>query len=314
MRVLLSVGIAVLFLNAFTSVFADDSNGIPVDVEQLVLKPQVTLKLWQGDPPGGVPEGIGEEKWEPGSENPPVVRVGNVSFPTLAFYPAQGQKNAPCVVIFPGGGYSILAYNHEGTEIAEWLNSIGVSAVVVKYRVPRRNGLPKHLAPLQDAQRAIRITRAHAKEWNIDPDKIGVMGFSAGGHLTTLAALQYATKTYEPTDAVDEIDCRPNFAAPIYPAYLMNDEKDFSSDAVLSDDVRVDENTPPFFISVTHDDANRGAAAARLYIKLKEVGVLCELHILVKGGHGYGIRPDRGYAAQWNKNFENWLRSTGMIP
>jgi len=305
------VGVALCLVAS--RVYSDDDAQIPAEVAELVAAPETTINLWPDTPPGGVPENIGEEKWVPGSENPPIVRVQNVSIPTMAFYRAKDPTGA-CVVIFPGGGYSILAYNHEGSEIAEWLNSIGVSAVVVKYRVPRREDLPKHWAPLQDAQRAIRLTRAHAKEWGIDVEKIGVLGFSAGGHLTVSAALDYATQTYDPIDEIDKIDARPNFAIPIYPAYLMDDEKDYSADSNLSDSVHIDANTPPTFISVANDDVNRGAAAARFYIKMKEAGVPCEIHIPVYGGHGYGIRPDKGVAAQWNKNCENWLRAIKMIP
>ena len=305
--------VALVVAGWTVSASADEPAGVPESVAQYVSAPAETLNLWPDVPPGGVPDGIGEEKWEPGKETPPIVRVSDVSVPTLAFYPAQ-NPNGACVVIFPGGGFTILAYNHEGSEIAEWLNSVGVSAVVVKYRVPRREGLPKHWAPLQDAQRAIRLTRAHAEEWKIDPRKIGVLGFSAGGRLTVAAALDYNVKTYDPVDDADKLSARPDFAIPIYPAYLMDDEKDYSADSKLSNELYLDKNAPPFFISVANDDVNRGGAAARFYIKLKELGVPCELHIPVSGGHGYGIRSDRGVAAQWNKNCENWMRALKIIP
>ncbi len=310
-RVAFVVGVLLCF--SVGNARSADVAQIPADVARYVAAPETTLNLWPNTPPGGIPEKIGEEKWVPGKETPPIVRVQDVSIPTLAFYRAK-EPNGACVVIFPGGGFSILAYNHEGSEIAEWLNSIGVSAVVVKYRVPRREGLPKHWAPLQDAQRAIRLTRAHAEEWGIDVEKIGVLGFSAGGRLTVAAALDYATQSYDPIDEIDKIDARPNFAIPIYPAYLMEDEKDFSADSKLSEEVHIDANSPPTFISVANDDVNRGAAAARFYIKMKEAGVPCEIHIPVSGGHGYGIRSDKGVAAQWNKNCENWLRAIKMIP
>lgn len=314
MRLTCSLCLTLLVLGfASVGAYSQDVAGIPSDVAQYVSAPETTLNLWPGLPPGGIPDGIGDEVWEPGKENPPIVRVGNVSIPTMAFYPAK-DPNGACVVIFPGGGYTILAYNHEGSEIAEWLNSIGVSAVVVKYRVPRRAGLPKEGPALQDAQRAIRLTRAHAEEWKIDPNKIGVLGFSAGGHLTVCAALNYATKTYDAVDDFDKIDCRPNFAIPIYPAYLMDDEKDMNAESKLSESVHIDANTPPTFISVANDDVNRAAASARFYIKMKEAGVPCELHIPVSGGHGYGIRKDKGVAAQWNKNCENWMRALKIIP
>lgn len=311
---LLSLSLFALFTANFSfALAADEPVGVPAEVAQYVSAPAETLNLWPDLPPGGVPEGIGEEKWEPGKETPPIVRVSAVSIPTMAFYPAK-NPNGACVVVFPGGGFNILAYNHEGSEIAEWLNSLDVSAVVVKYRVPRREGAPKHWAPLQDAQRAIRLTRAHADEWKIDPHKIGVLGFSAGGRLTVAAALDYNVKTYDPVDDVDKLSARPDYAIPIYPAYLMDDEKNFSADANLSDELHLDANMPPFFFSVANDDANRAAAAARFYIKAKELGVPCELHIPVSGGHGYGIRSDRGVAAQWHKNCENWLRALKFIP
>ncbi|MBR0225434.1 MAG: alpha/beta hydrolase [Thermoguttaceae bacterium] len=295
------------------NIFADEPAGIPENVAQYVSSPSVTLNLWPETPPDGIPDNIGPETWEPGKENPPIVRVSNVAIPTMAFYPAK-DPNGACVVIFPGGGFNILAYNHEGSEIADWLNTLGVSAVVVKYRVPRREGVPKHWAALQDAQRAIRMTRSNAEEWKIDPKKIGVLGFSAGGRLAVAAALDYNVKTYEPIDEADKISARPDFAIPIYPAYLMDNEKDYDAEARLSEELNIDKNTPPCFISVANDDVNRGAASARFYIKMKEAGVPCELHIPVAGGHGYGIRRDRGVAAQWNKNCENWMRALEIIP
>ncbi|MCF0234078.1 MAG: alpha/beta hydrolase, partial [Thermoguttaceae bacterium] len=217
---------------------ADGVADIPAEVAEYVAAPEVTLNLWPNVPPGGIPENIGEEKWVPGKETPPIVRIQDVSIPTLAFYRAP-KPNGACVVIFPGGGFNILAYNHEGSEIAQWLNGIGVSAVVVKYRVPRRVGLDMTTAPLQDAQRAIRIVRSKAKEWEINPKNVGVLGFSAGGCLTVAAALDYATQSYEPFDEIDALDCKPNFAIPIYPAYMMDDEREMSAAAQLSERVKI---------------------------------------------------------------------------
>ena len=288
-------------------------NGIPNAVKDLVAAPDLTLNLWPATPPGGVPDNIGKEEWTPGKETPPIVRVKNVSIPTLALYKAAKPTGA-CVVIFPGGGYNILAYNHEGSEIAQWLNSIGVTAIVVKYRIPRRPGLEKHQAPLQDAQRAIRLVRAHAEKWGIQKDRIGVLGFSAGGHLTVMAATQYRTSAYQPVDDFDKIECRPDFAIPIYPAYMMEDENEKRSSVALSELVLIDRNTPPMFVSVADRDANRAAASARLFTKLYEAGVPAEIHIVYGNAHGYGIRSDRGRVAQWNKNCENWLRDLRMIP
>ncbi|MGL4593432.1 MAG: alpha/beta hydrolase [Thermoguttaceae bacterium] len=274
------------------------------------LKATAEMNLWPQLAPGEKPDTIGEEKAVTGKENEPIIRVENVSAPTLTLYQpeAKNRKDA-CVIIFPGGGYNILAYNHEGTEIAHWLNSIGVSAVVVKYRVPRRADLEKHLAPLQDAQRAIRLVRSHAKEWNIDPNKIGVLGFSAGGHLTIMAATNYDEKVYEPVDDVDKISARPDFAAPIYPAYLMGEKVDHKRiDVPLEENVKIDAKTPPMFLTIADDDWVGSMGSVQTYMKLKEAGVPCELHVFMKGGHGYGIRPDRGPAAQWHKLCAKWLQ------
>ncbi|MBR5626874.1 MAG: alpha/beta hydrolase [Thermoguttaceae bacterium] len=307
-------GLMLALLVIGTSAFAQEltSDGIPDTVKELVAAPTLTMNLWPGTPPGGIPAGIGDEEWIPGDETPPIVRVGKVSIPTLALYKAE-NPNGACVVIFPGGGYSILAYNHEGTEIAQWLNGIGVSAVVVKYRVPRREGLAKHFAPLQDAQRAIRLVRANAADWGIDPARIGVLGFSAGGHLTVMSATQYNVSVYEPLDRFDEISARPDFAIPIYPAYMMDDEKETRADIPLSDSVVIDGNTPPMFVSVADRDANRAAAAARLFTRLYEAGVPAEIHIVCGTSHGYGIRPDRGRPAQWNLPCAQWMEETGLL-
>lgn len=289
-----------------------EGSGIPKEARQYVDAPNLTMDLWPDQIPGGIPKGIGVEKWIPRKEPNPIVRISNVSRPTLAFYKAK-NPNGTCIVIFPGGGYNILAYNHEGSEIAHWLNGLGVSAVVVKYRIPRREGLAKHAAPLQDAQRAIRIVRAHANDWGIDPEKLGVLGFSAGGHLTVMAVTQYKTKTYEPVDEMDKISCRPNFAIPIYPAYMMDDETEKKAAVDLSKEVVIDSKTPSMFISVADRDKNRAAAAARLFLKLFEVGVPAEIHILYGNSHGYALRKDRGRPAFWDHHCEHWLKEMGYL-
>ncbi|MDO5565068.1 MAG: alpha/beta hydrolase [Planctomycetia bacterium] len=286
---------------------------VPDVAVKYVRQADLAMKLWPGTPPGGIPEGMKAEEWVPGKEPKPIIRVNNVSIPTLGLFKAK-QPNGTCVVIFPGGGYNILAFNHEGTEIATWLNSLGITAVVVKYRVPRRENQLKHMPALQDAQRAIRLVRSHAKDWKINPDKIGVLGFSAGGHLTVMASTQYNTEVYKPVDAIDKISARPDFAIPIYPAYMMDDEKEYKSSVPLSSEIVIDSKTPPMFTSVAGDDVNRAAAAARLFIRMREAKVPMELHILVKGGHGYGLRADRGMAAPWDVPCEKWFKARGLIP
>jgi len=229
------------------------------------------------------------------------------------YAPPKDKATGACVMVCPGGGYNILAYEHEGLEIAQYFNSIGITAAVLKYRVPRREGLPKHLPALQDAQRGIRLLRSQCKEWNIDPNRIGILGFSAGGHLTMMTALHFDKQTYEPVDKADEASARPDFVMPIYPAYMMTDEREMKAEVPLDPEMTIRKDMPPVFISVTDDDANRAAASTRVYIAMKEADVPCELHIFVKGGHGYGLRNDRGRFAAWDTLCTGWLKDIGMI-
>ncbi|MDR3110449.1 MAG: alpha/beta hydrolase [Planctomycetaceae bacterium] len=280
----------------------------------LTMKPSAELKLWSGTAPGDKDGAVGAETADVGKEKLPIIRVGNVTVPSLSVYqPAPDKATGACVVIFPGGGYNILAYNHEGTEVAHWLNSIGVTAVVVKYRVPRRAGLPKHLAPLQDSQRAIRLVRQNAEAWKIDTKKIGVLGFSAGAHLTLLAATNYDEKVYEPVDDADKLSAKPNFAVPIYLAYALGEGADKKRiDVPLEDNIKITKETPPMFLSICDDDGVGSMGSVQLYMKLHEIGVPCELHVFVKGGHGYGMR-DGIPAAGWNRLCEDWLKQIGVV-
>ena len=273
------------------------------------------MKLWPGAAPGEKDGVFGPEEAVSGKETPPIVRISNVTVPSLTIYPPTSEKvTGTCVVIFPGGAYNILAYNHEGTQIAEWLSSIGITAVVVKYRVPRRPDQAKHLAPLQDAQRAIRLVRQHAEAWKIDPKRIGVLGFSAGAHLTLLAATNYDEMVYDPVDDADKISARPDFAVPIYLAYARGEKTDITKvDIPLEENIKITPQTPPMFLSVTDDDHVGSMGSVMVYAKMREQSVPCELHVFVKGGHGYGIRPPGGPAAEWNILCEKWLRQIGVL-
>ena len=218
-----------------------------------------TLRVWPGKAPSE-PAGIESRKAETVTGKDGVIRIRYVDTPELVHFPAPRDKaTGTCMIICPGGGYNILAWNKEGTEIAEWLNSIGVEAVVLKYRVPRRDGKKPYLLPLQDLHRSIRIVRSKAKEWKIDPKRLGVMGFSAGGHLSVMASSYYNENSYKPIDAIDKLDARPSFVALIYPAYLGNAKKDSGK---LDPLVKVSEKTPPTFIAITHDDGDRALFAA----------------------------------------------------
>jgi acetyl esterase/lipase len=239
-----------------------------------------------------------------------VIRLGNVSQPTITVYaPEQNRNTGAAVLVCPGGAYGILAYDLEGTEVCEWLNSIGVTGVLLKYRVPKRTGDEKHLLPLADAQRAMRLIRSHAVEWKINPQRIGVLGFSAGGHLTANLSNNYDQKTYEPVDDADKLSARPDFALPIYPAYLV-EKKQLDK---LAPDMKVTTDTPPTFLVQTEDDGIHVENVLFYYLTLKQAKVPAELHVYPKGGHGYGLRPSEQTVTTWPKRAEEWMRGLGLL-
>ena len=267
------------------------------------------LEVWPGDVPGET-EDIGEETATTSGQPRSVTRIKNVSQPTITVFRAPPDTANGCaVVVCPGGGYNILAYDLEGTEIAQWLNSIGVTAVVLKYRVPRRDKEQPHTAPLQDVQRAIRLVRKNSQQWGVDPARVGVLGFSAGGHLTVMAGTHWDRTTYEPVDEADSQSCRPDFLVPIYPAYLGDKE----NPSQLSPLVRVNQKTPPTFVAITQDDSDRAIYAALLLVALKRADVPAELHIYSRGGHGYGLRPSDNPVSSWPKRCEDWMRVSGFL-
>lgn len=238
-----------------------------------------------------------------------VIRLTNVSDPTLTFYPSVIKNGGATVVVFPGGGYRILALDLEGTEICDWLNSIGINAVLVKYRVPEPAGVPRYAAPLQDAQRAIGMVRANSGKWHIDSKRIGVIGFSAGGHLAALVSNSYATRTYTAVDAADGLSCRPDFTILIYPAYL-TPENNFS---VLAPEFRVTAQTPPTFLIQTEDDPIHVQNSLTYYRALTDSKVPAEMHLFSTGGHGYGLRSTSEPVTKWPKLVESWLHERGVI-
>ena len=238
-----------------------------------------------------------------------VIRIGNVSAPTLTlFRPPPEKDTGAAVVVCPGGGYNILAMDLEGTEVCQWLNSAGVTAVLLKYRVPARKGQERYLAPLQDAQRTLSLTRFHAADWHIDPKRIGILGFSAGGHLSAAASTRFDKRAYEAVDEADQTSCRPDFTVLIYPAYLVR--KDGPE---LSPELTVTSNTPPTFLVQTEDDPVRVENCLFYYLALKQAGVPAEMHLFAEGGHGYGLRESDAALISWPKRAEEWMRGLGVL-
>jgi acetyl esterase/lipase len=264
------------------------------------------IPIWPGLAPGEKADAP-PEKSQTG-KNDDIIRVSDVSQPTISVYrPKKDIDTGAAVMICPGGGYNILAWNLEGTEVAKWLNSIGVTGIVLKYRVPARKGQPRHEAALQDAQRALGLIRHRAAEWNLDPKRIGVLGFSAGGHLSATLSNQYEKRTYEPVDDADKVSCRPDFTLLIYPAYLV------SADNKLVPELKVTDQTPRTFLLMTQDDAVRVECAVYYYLALKGAKVPAELHVYPVGGHGYGLRPSKNEVSTWPKRAEQWLRAIGVL-
>jgi acetyl esterase/lipase len=265
------------------------------------------IALWPDAVAPGDKGGIGEETNKAAAENK--VRITNVTRPTITVHrPAADKETGATILVCPGGGYNVLAMDHEGADIVKWLNENGITAVLLKYRVPRRVGIEKHVAPLQDAQRAMGIVRHRAKEWGIDPMRIGVMGFSAGGHLSASLSTNFDARTYPPVDDADKESCRPDFAILIYPFYLTPD----NDPAKLAPEIKVTDKTPPTFIVMTQDDRVDYAYAYALALKAAKVPA--ELHIYPTGGHGYGLgRPGGGGTETWPRRAEEWLKSGGWL-
>ncbi|MDB6027494.1 MAG: Xylanase [Verrucomicrobiales bacterium] len=240
----------------------------------------------------------------------PVIRIGHISKPTITVYRPPSDKNSgTAVLVCPGGGYNIVAADLEGQEVCAWLNSIGVTGVLLKYRVPRHEGLEKHTAPFQDAQRAMGLIRQHASEWDVNPKRIGIMGFSAGGHLAATLSTSTAERTYPTVDAADAVNCHPNFALLVYPAYL-TPTNDLTK---LSSEFKVTTNHPPTFMAMAQDDPVHVENVLLYSLALKQAKVPFELHVYPTGGHGYGLRKTEKAVTTWNDRATEWLRSLGLL-
>ncbi len=271
--------------------------------------PTAVIHLWPAHPPGESKE-IGPEVTQPvkPDEKPPTTRITNIGRPTLhVFQPPNDKRNGTSVVICPGGAFRILAWDKEGTEVAEWFTSLGVTAFVLKYRTPTSDRQQAWLAPAQDAQRAVSLVRNRASEWGLSPERVGLLGFSAGGSAAANAALKSDKRLYEEIDESDKLPCRPDFVALIYPAYLVD------AQGQLKSDLTVTKETPPMFLAHAFNDGISCENSVQLFLALKKAGVPAELHVYSSGGHGFGLRPSEQPVSTWPARCEDWLRLRGLL-
>jgi acetyl esterase/lipase len=281
------------------------------------------LEIWPGTPADAQPTaGLEVVATENKSlvAGRPWVYVSKVSRPTMTVYSPEGKNTGAAVVVFPGGGYQILAIDLEGTEICDWLTSKGITCVLLKYRVPNSGPHwsqrcqcqvnPKAPTALEDAQRTMGLVRLHAAEWHIDPHKIGVLGFSAGGHLVTAISTHFKQRLYPSVDAADKESCRPDFAVALYPGHLSVHPRPLE----LNPDIRVTHETPPtFLLQATDDPVDSVQNSLVYYAALKKAGVPVEMHLFAQGGHAFGLRRTKFPITEWPLLVETWLGTFGII-
>ena len=288
-----------------------------VSIPVFAAEPLV-VDLWPGKTPGDV--GIKGQETSRIHQSPlvgPTKLITNVSKPTLTIYqPARDKNTGTAMLICPGGGYWDLYWELEGEEVAAWLNSQGMTGIILKYRCPRRPGDVQGeppLGPQLDAQRAVSLVRSRAAEWGIDPKRIGIVGFSAGGHLALATATGFEKRTYERIDAIDDVSCRPDFAVLCYSGYLKAKGKE-----EISPGLRVPAKTPPIFLAHASDDKESyGGSNAEnsviMYLALKRAGIPTELHVYATGDHDFGVRQNEKLPSSWTRLCVNWLRSQGLL-
>ena len=286
----------------------------------------VQMPLWPGAIPDAQPAKGPETVKEDTKDlvaGKPWAYIENVSKPTMTVYSPTRKNTGAAVVVFPGGGYSILAIDLEGTEACDWLTSKGITCVLLKYRVPdsgpawhddcQCNIHPKAETALEDVQRTMGLLRLHAAEWHIDPHKIGVLGFSAGGHMVSKISTHFTQRAYAPVDAADKESCRPDFAVAIYPGHLSLAKNSIELNPDIRDNIT--RETPPTFLLQNEDDhVDRVEDSLSYYVALKKAGVPVEMHLYAQGGHAFGLRRTKLPVTAWPELVETWLRSIHMIP
>jgi acetyl esterase/lipase len=300
------------------------------------------IPIWPGDPPDPQPVKGPEYAESSGSKDliagQPVVGISNVTRPTMTVYSPPGKNTGVAVVVFPGGGYQILAIDLEGSEVCDWLVTRGITCVLLKYRVtdvgeyPKSGPYPESPMALEDAQRTMGLVRYHAAEWHINPHKVGVLGFSAGGHLSAAISNHWDKRLYQPLDEADRVSCRPDFAVPIYPGHLSISASEWDTKQgkkkfvlgrskdpefgplALNPDLLVTKETPPTFLLQAEDDnVDNVDDALSYYIALKNAKVPTEIHLYAHGGHAFGLRHTQQPITDWPELVERWLRTIGMI-
>jgi acetyl esterase/lipase len=270
-----------------------------------------SLDVWPDLAPGETSRETGTALPPRGGEAKPITRVAGVRRPTLDVFVAKNNPSGTGVIILPGGGFTYVVPDLEGSEAAQWLNEIGVTAFVLRYRTKEAAapGEPLWQRPLQDAQRAVRLIRGEAQRWHLDPERIGLLGFSAGGQVASIVHTHGTEAAYASVDAVDKHSCRPSFSLLVYPWQVLD-----AGSGELIEPIRVDDQSPPAFIVHTHDDASSSVGAAKLYIALKQHKVPAELHVYQNGGHGYGIRErPNSVISSWPARATDWLKLRGLL-
>jgi acetyl esterase/lipase len=286
-----------------------------------VAETPLVLELWPGVVPDESGVAMGEEKSVP---SPSLDRkqvevtestrmITRVTRPTITVYkPAKDADIGTAMVICPGGGYWNLYWQLEGEEVAQWLNSQGITGILLKYRVPRRPDEPERepaRRPLQDAQRAVSLVRNKAAEWGINPQRIGIVGFSAGGHLALATATSFDQRSYPAVDDIDKVSCRPDFAILVYPGYLKAKDKD-----ELAPGLNIPAKTPPVFLAHGGADLISGPEqSVLLYLALKRAGIPAELHVYASTAHDFGVRQSGRPCSTWTQSCVSWLRDQGML-
>jgi acetyl esterase/lipase len=280
------------------------------------------VRLWPGKIPDARPT-TGPEFTKTDAKDlvagKPWTYINNVSIPTMTVYKPTTKNTGAAVIVFPGGGYQILAIDLEGTEVCDWLTAKGITCILSKYRVPGEGKLPKSGAypkqspeALEDAKRTISLVRAHAAEYGIDPHKIGVLGFSAGGHLVAATSVHFGKRIYPTVDAIDNTSCRPDFAIAIYPGHLSIADNSIALNPDIA--THITRDTPPTFLLQNEDDhEDRVEDAISYFFGLKKAGVPTEMHVYAQGGHAFGLRPTKYPVSAWPRLVETWLKTIGMI-